>query len=106
MKVGTLDLRSNPVHAEVPKYPSRGNWLSGLMEILLLKAALLFYLFSTVAFLLPLLSSRALPHTLAPSLLFAAFVAHFGSITARSLAAGYIAVVDSYEALSFFACLM
>jgi cytochrome c-type biogenesis protein CcsB len=75
------------------------------MEILLLKAALLFYLFSTVAFLFPLLSSRVLPSTLAPSLLFAAFVAHFSSITARSLAAGYIAVVDSYEALSFFACL-
>ena len=75
------------------------------MEILLLKAALLFYLLSTVAFISQL-TSRAIPRTLAPPLLFAAFVAHAGAIAARSLAAGYIAVIDSYEALSFFACLM
>src|SRR3982074_491018 len=75
------------------------------MEILLLKAALLFYLLSTVAFV-SLLTSQALPRKLAPTLLFIAFVAHAGAIATRSLAAGYIAVIDSYEALSFFACLM
>ena len=75
------------------------------MEILLLKIALLFYLLSTGAFLLPLLSSRALPRSLAPTLLFVAFITHAGAIATRSLAAGYIAVIDSYEALSFFACL-
>jgi cytochrome c-type biogenesis protein CcsB len=75
------------------------------MEIFLLKIALLFYLLSTVAFLLPFLSSRVLPHRIASSLLLAAFVTHAGSITVRSLAVGYIAVIDSYEALSFFACL-
>lgn len=75
------------------------------MEIPLLQAALLFYLLSTAAFMLPLLSSRVFPRALAPTLLFAAFVSHVGAIAARSLAAGYIAVIDSYEALSFFACL-
>ncbi len=75
------------------------------MEIPLLKIALLFYLLSTVVFLLPLLSSRVLPRSLAPSALLVAFVAHAGAIAARSLSAGYIAVIDSYEALSFFACL-
>jgi len=76
------------------------------MEILLLKAALLFYLLSAVAFMLSLLTAQAVPRTFAPALLFIAFVAHAGAIAARSLSAGYIAVIDSYEALSFFACLM
>ncbi len=76
------------------------------MEILLLKAALLFYLLSTIAFTLTLLSSQTVPRPLASTLLFVAFTAHAGAIAARSLAAGYIAVIDSYEALSFFACLM
>jgi cytochrome c-type biogenesis protein CcsB len=75
------------------------------MEILLLKAALLFYLLSTLAFISQL-TSQAVPRPLAPILLFVAFVAHTGAIAARSWAAGYIAVIDSYEALSFFACLM
>jgi cytochrome c-type biogenesis protein CcsB len=77
------------------------------MEILLLKTALLFYLLSTAAFVLSLWSSQTvpLPRALAPNLLLAAFIAHTGSIAARSLTAGYIAVVDAYEALSFFACL-
>jgi cytochrome c-type biogenesis protein CcsB len=75
------------------------------MEIPLLKITLACYVLSTVAFLLPLLSSHALPRALAPVLLCVAFVAHVGSIIARSLSAGYIAVIDSYEALSFFACL-
>jgi cytochrome c-type biogenesis protein CcsB len=76
------------------------------MEILLLKAALLFYLLSTIAFTLTLLSSQTVPRPLASTLLFVAFAAHAGAIAARSLTAGYIAVIDSYEALSFFACLM
>ena len=38
------------------------------MELILLKAALLFYLLSTVAFLLPFLSRRALPRWLGPEL--------------------------------------
>src|SRR5262245_11801881 len=75
------------------------------MEIVCLKIAIACYLLSTVAFLLPLLTSRTIPRALAPALLLTAFVAHAGSIAARSLAAGYIAVIDSYEALSFFACL-
>jgi len=75
------------------------------MEIPLLKVALLFYLLSTAAFILPLLSPRAFPRVLAPTLLLAAFVSHASAIAARSLDAGYIAVIDSYEALSFFACL-
>src|SRR5215510_14625117 len=75
------------------------------MEIPLLKAALLFYLLSTVAFMSQL-TSRAVPRTFAPPLLFAAFMARAGAIAARSFSAGYIAVIDSYEALSFFACLM
>ena len=75
------------------------------MELILLKAALLFYLLSTVAFLLPFLSSRALPRWLGPGLLLAAFSCHAGAILSRSVTAGYIAVTNSYEALSFFACL-
>jgi cytochrome c-type biogenesis protein CcsB len=76
------------------------------MEILLLQGAIGFYLFSTAAFLWPLMSARTAPRLLAPVLLCVAFLAHAGSITARSVAAGYIAVIDSYEAVSFFSCLM
>ena len=75
------------------------------MELILLKAALLFYLLGTVAFLLPFLSSRALPRWLGPGLLLAAFSCHAGAILSRSVTAGYIAVTNFYEALSFFACL-
>jgi cytochrome c-type biogenesis protein CcsB len=76
------------------------------MEIFLLKIALLFYFFSTSAFILPLLSSRTVPRALAPALLWTAFVSHIGAIAVRSFAAGYIAVTNFYEAVSFFACLM
>ncbi|MGH7966982.1 MAG: hypothetical protein ACRERD_35030, partial [Candidatus Binatia bacterium] len=76
------------------------------MEISLLKAALLLYLLSTTGFILSLLSARAFFRVLAPALLLATFVVHAGAIAARSLAAGYIAVTDFYEALSFFAWLM
>ena len=75
------------------------------MELILLKAALLFYLLSTVAFLLPFLSGRALPRWLGPGLLLAAFSCHAGGILSRSVTAGYIAVTNFYEAVSFFACL-
>jgi cytochrome c-type biogenesis protein CcsB len=75
------------------------------MEIIFLQIAVCFYLLSTAAFLLPFVSTRAFPRLLAPTLLLIAFGAHTSAITARSLAAGYIAVVDSYEALSLFACL-
>src|SRR4030095_5923977 len=75
------------------------------MELILLKAALLFYLLSTVAFLLPFLSGRALPRWLGPGLLLAAFSCHAGGILSRSAAAGYIAVTNFYEAVSLFACL-
>ena len=75
------------------------------MELILLKAALLFYLLGTVAFLLPFLSRRALPRWLGPGLLLAAFSCHAGAILSRSVTAGYIAVTNFYEALSFFACL-
>ena len=76
------------------------------MEIVLLKIAVGFYLLSTVAFLWPLVVTRTLPRALAPTLLLAAFTAHLGSIVARSVSAGYIAVVDFHETLSFFSCLM
>ncbi len=75
------------------------------MELILLKVALLFYLLSTVAFLLPFLASRAVPRWLGPGLLLIAFSCHFGAILGRSVTAGYIAVTSSYEAVSFFACL-
>lgn len=75
------------------------------MELILLQIAIGFYLLSTVAFLLPLVSSRALVRSLAPALLLVAFVSHAGAIGARSIAAGYIAVVDSYEAVSLLGCL-
>jgi len=76
------------------------------MEITLLKIAVGFYLLSTVMFLWPLVSTRTLPRAVAPVLLLTAFVAHLGSIVARSVSVGYIAVVDFYETLSFFSCLM
>ncbi len=76
------------------------------MELPLLKLALLAYLLSTAAFIFSLLSTKPLPRTLAPALLFGAFLAHAGAIAARSAAAGYIAVTDFYEAVSFFTCLM
>jgi len=76
------------------------------MEITLLKIAVGCYLLSTAVFLWPLVTTRALPQALAPALLLAAFVAHLGSILTRSVSAGYIAVVDFYETLSFFSCLM
>lgn len=75
------------------------------MEIWLLQAALLFYLLSTVGFVLALLSEHAFFRTLAPLLLLGAFILHVGAITARSVDAGYIAVTNFYEAVSFFACL-
>ena len=76
------------------------------MEMPLLQVALCFYLLSTVAFFSLLVSTRPFWRRLAPALLSAAFLAHAGAITARSITAGYLAVIDSYEALSFFACLM
>jgi cytochrome c-type biogenesis protein CcsB len=76
------------------------------MEVFLLKAALFFYLLSTGAFLLPLLSKRVVPRTIGPGLLFAAFLSHAAAIVVRSLAAGYIAVTNAHEAVSFFACLI
>lgn len=76
------------------------------MEILLLKIALFFYLLSTAAFVFSLLSARPLPRPLAPALLLGAFLTHAGAIAARSFAAGYIAVTNFYEAVSFFTCLM
>jgi cytochrome c-type biogenesis protein CcsB len=76
------------------------------MEIGVLKIAVGFYLLSTVAFFWPLVATRAIPRSLAPALLSAAFIAHLGSIVARSVAAGYVAVVDFHETLSFFSCLM
>ena len=79
---------------------------SSAMEISLLKAALLFYLLSTTGFILSLLSARAFLRVLASTLLFMTFVIHAGAIIARSLAAGYMAVTNFYEALSFFACLL
>jgi ABC-type transport system involved in cytochrome c biogenesis permease subunit len=75
------------------------------MEILLLKATLVFYLLSTAAFILPLISTRAIPRALGPGLLLAAFVCHASAIVIRSAAAGYIAVTNFYEAVSLFACL-
>ncbi len=76
------------------------------MEVILLKIALLFYLLSTGAFLLPLLSRRVVPGVVGPGLLLAAFLSHAGAIAVRSLAVGYIAVTNSHEAVSFFACLI
>ena len=75
------------------------------MEVWLLALTLLFYLLSTATFVVGLLSTRPVVRVLAPSCLLAAFVCHVGAITARSLAVGYFAVTDIYEALSFFACL-
>ena len=77
-----------------------------IMEVALLKAALFFYLLSTGAFLLPLLSKRVVPRTIGPGLLIAAFLSHASAIAVRSLAVGYIAVTNSHEAVSFFACLI
>lgn len=76
------------------------------MELPLLKLALLAYLLSTAAFVVSLLSVEGTLRRLAPVLLCGAFVAHAGAIAVRSAAAGYIAVTDFYEAVSFFACLM
>jgi len=76
------------------------------MEILLLEIAVGFYLLSTDAFLGPLVTTRTFPRPIAPTLLLAAFIAHVGAIVARSVAVGYIAVVDFHETLSFFSCLM
>ncbi|MGE0821448.1 MAG: c-type cytochrome biogenesis protein CcsB [Candidatus Binatia bacterium] len=75
------------------------------MEIFLLQAALLFYLLSTGAFLLPILSTRIIPRTVGPGLLFVAFVFHTSAILLRSWSAGYIAVTNLYEGVSFLACL-
>jgi len=75
------------------------------MEILLLTVTLVLYLLSTVAFILPLISTRAFSRALGPGLLLAAFVCHASAIAIRSVAAGYIAVTNFYEAVSFFACL-
>ena len=77
-----------------------------MMETPLLQVTLCFYLLSTAAFFLLLVSTRPFWRRLAPALLSAAFLAHAGAIAARSITAGYLAVIDSYEALSFFACLM
>lgn len=76
------------------------------MEILLLKTALLFYLLSTAAFLLPFLSRRVVPTWIGPGVLLAAFSCHVGAILGRSLTGGYIAVTNFYEAMSFLACLI
>jgi cytochrome c-type biogenesis protein CcsB len=76
------------------------------MELPLLKLALFAYLLSTVAFLVSLLSTRPSLRTLAPALLGGAFMAHAGAIAVRSAAAGYMAITDFYEAVSFFAWLM
>lgn len=75
------------------------------MELILLEAALLLYLLSTGAFLLPFLSRRAVPRGLGSGLLLLAALCHMGAILTRSLTAGYIAVTNSYEAMSFFAFL-
>ncbi len=77
-----------------------------MMEMPLLQVALCFYLLSTWAFFSLLVSTRPFLRTLAPALLSAAFLAHAGAIAVRSITAGYLAVIDSYETLSFFACLM
>ena len=76
------------------------------MELFLLNAALVFYLLSTGAFLLPFLFRRVVPQWLGPGLLLIAFSCHTGAILGRSLTAGYIAVTNFYEAMSFFAWLM
>lgn len=76
------------------------------MEIVFLQLAIVFYLLSTGAFFWPLMSPRPLARALAPGLLCVAFAAHAGAIAVRSLSAGHIAVVESYEAVSFFGCLL
>jgi cytochrome c-type biogenesis protein CcsB len=76
------------------------------METLLLKIALVFYLLAAASFGLSLLTTHALPRVAGPLVLLTAFVAHGGSIVARSLAGGYVAVTTDYEALSFFAWLI
>ena len=77
------------------------------MEVLLLKISLLFYLLSTVAFLLPLLSMGGREQkNFGPGFLLVAFLSHGAAIVTRSLTAGYIAVSNSFEAISFFTCLV
>ena len=72
------------------------------MEIVLLTSALVFYLLSTVGFLLALVSPQQFFGRIAPGLLLVACAAHGGAIMVRSLSVGYIAVTNPYEAVSFF----
>lgn len=75
------------------------------MDLLLLKAALVAYLASAVGLSLHLLSLKPIARLAGTIGLAAAFLAHGGSILARSFAAGHPAVTTEYEALSFFAWL-
>jgi cytochrome c-type biogenesis protein CcsB len=76
------------------------------MDLWLLKLALVAYLGAAVGLGLHLVTLQAGARTAGTIALAVAFLAHGGSIVARSLAGGYPAFTTEYEALSFFAWLI
>lgn len=65
--------------------------------------ALLLYLFSTVSYLIYLLSRREPYEKAGHWLLLAGFIAHLGTTVLRYVLAGYTPITNLHESLSFFA---
>jgi cytochrome c-type biogenesis protein CcsB len=77
-----------------------------MIELGLLRLAIILYLGGTVAALTGIAIRQELPQTLLRQLLWAGLAAHCASIAARSWTVGHLAVTTLDEALSFLALLL